>query len=67
MALDERRDVRVVRSGEKVSFPVAWHGAILGLSRPLADGDRIDDLSQSALRGTALGLAHLPRGTQVCH
>jgi hypothetical protein len=30
MALDERRDVRVVRSGEKVSFPVAWHGAILG-------------------------------------
>src|SRR6266581_2806946 len=33
MALDERRDVRVVRSGEKVSFPVAWHGALLG--RPL--------------------------------
>jgi hypothetical protein len=31
MALDERRDVRVVRSGEKVSFPVAWHGALLGL------------------------------------
>src|SRR4029077_5200094 len=30
MALDQRRDVRVVRSGEKVSFPVAWHGALLG-------------------------------------
>jgi acetamidase/formamidase len=39
MALDERRDVRVVRSGEKVSFPVAWHGAVLDLGRPLADGD----------------------------
>jgi len=67
MALDERCDVRVVRAREKVSFPVAWHGAILGLSRPLADGDRIDDLSQSALRGAALGLAHLPRCTQVRH
>jgi hypothetical protein len=28
--------------------------------RPLADGDRIDDLSQSALRGAGVGLAHLP-------
>jgi hypothetical protein len=27
MALDERRDVRVVCSGEKISCPVAWHGA----------------------------------------
>jgi hypothetical protein len=33
MAFDERRDVRVVCSGEKVSFPVAWHGAVLHLRR----------------------------------
>jgi hypothetical protein len=31
MALDERRDVRVVRPGEKISFPVTWHGAVLSL------------------------------------
>jgi hypothetical protein len=43
MALDLYRDVRVVRSGEKFSFPVAWHGAVLDLGRSLADGDRIDD------------------------
>src|SRR5271170_1104202 len=67
MTLDERCDVCVVGAGEKVSFPVAWHGAILGLGRPLADGNRIDDLSQSALGGAALGLAHLPRCTQVRH
>src|SRR5262249_32763973 len=67
MALDQRRDVGVVCSGEKVSFPVAWHGAIVGLGRPLADGSRIDDLSQSALAGAAFGLAHLPRCTQVRH
>jgi hypothetical protein len=28
----------VVCSREKASFPVAWHGAIVGLGRPLADG-----------------------------
>ena len=57
MALDKRRDVRVVCSAEKVSFPVAWHSAIVSLGWPFADGNRIDDLSQSALRGAALGLA----------
>jgi hypothetical protein len=57
MALDERRDVRVVRSTEKVSFPVAGHSAVLDLGRPFADGNRIDDLSQSALGRAALGLA----------
>jgi acetamidase/formamidase len=31
MALDERGDVRVVRPGEKISFPVTWHGAVLSL------------------------------------
>src|SRR6516164_1413592 len=49
------------------SFPVAWHGAVVGLGRPLADGSRIDDLSQSAFGGAAFGLAHLPRCTQVRH
>ena len=49
VALDECRDVRVVRSGEKVSFPMAWHGAILGLGWPLADRDHIEDLSPSTL------------------
>ena len=29
MAFDERHDVRVVCSGEKISFPVAWHSAVL--------------------------------------
>ena len=67
MALDQRRDVRVVCSREKVSFPVAWHSAVLHLGRPFPDGDRIDDLSQPALPGAALGLAHLPRCAQVCH
>ena len=47
--------------------PSQWPGAVLDLGRPLADGDGIDDLSQSALRGAALGLAHLPRCTQAHH
>jgi hypothetical protein len=37
MMLDERCDVGVVRPGEKISFPVAWHGAILDLLRGKAD------------------------------
>jgi hypothetical protein len=45
--------VRLVCSREKVSFPVAWHSAVLGLGRPLADGDGIDDLSQSPLHATS--------------
>src|SRR6185437_5078779 len=47
--------------------PVAWYGAILNLGRPFADGNRIDNLSQPALRGAALGLTHLPRCPQVRH
>src|SRR5215831_12976865 len=65
--LVERCDVRVIRSTEKVSFPVAGHSAVIDLGRPFADGHRIDDLSQSALRRATLGLAHLPRRAQVCH
>ena len=42
MALDQCRDVRVVRSGEKVSCPVAWHDAVLGLGRPLADAPPVN-------------------------
>ena len=67
MAFDERRDVRVVCPGEKISFPVTWHGAVLSLGRPFADGDSIDDLSQSALCGAALGLTHLPGRPQMRH
>ncbi len=67
MALDQRRDVRVVGPGEKISFPVTWHGAILSLGWPFADGDSVNDLSQSALCGAALGLTHLPRRPQMRH
>ena len=67
LALDQRRDVRVVRPGEKISFPVTWHGAVLNLGRSFADGDRIDDLSQSALGVATLGLTHLPRRPQMRH
>ena len=67
MTFDERRDVCVIRSTEKVSFPVTGHSAVLDLGRPFADGNRIDDLSQSALGRAALGLAHLPRRPQVYH
>src|SRR5262249_32219675 len=67
MALDQRRDVRVVCPGKKISFPVTWHGAVLSLGWPFADGDSIDDLSQSALCVAALGLTHLPRRPQMRH
>src|SRR5215475_11041658 len=67
MAFDERHDVRVVRSAEKVAFPVTWHGAVIGIGWPFTNGDGIDNLSQSALRSAALGLTHLPRCTQVRH
>jgi hypothetical protein len=62
MALDQRRDVRVVGSGEKVSFPMAWHGAVFDLGRSLADGDHIDDLSQviNLKTAKALGLTVPP-------
>jgi len=46
---------------EKVSFPMAWYGAVLNLGRSFSDGDRIDNLPQSAFGGAALRLGHLPR------
>ena len=55
IALDERGDVRVVRPGKKVSFPMPRHGAILNLGGTLADGDHIEDMSLSTLRVVALG------------
>ena len=53
--------------GEKISFPVTWHGAVLSLGWPFADGDSIDDLSQPALGVAALGLTHLSRRPQMRH
>ena len=47
---DQSGDVRVVRSGKKISFPMSRHGAILNLGWPLADGDHIEDAPLSTLR-----------------
>src|SRR5262245_28966461 len=57
--------MRAVRSGKKVSFPMAGHRAILNLGGPLANGDHIEDMSLSTLCIVALGPTHLPRSTQV--
>ena len=51
IALDEGGDVRIVRSGKKVSFPMPRHSAILNLGGPLADGDHIEDLRISICPG----------------
>ena len=58
-------DVRVVRSGKKVSFPMPRHSAILNLGGPLADRDHIEDMPLSTLRVVALGVTHPPRSTQL--
>src|SRR6185437_13356000 len=50
MALDERCDVRVISSTEKVTYPGAGPSTVIDRARPFADGNRIDDLSRSALR-----------------
>src|SRR5580704_984926 len=65
IALDEGSDVRVVRSGKKVSFPMPPHSAILNLGGPLADRDHIEDMPLSTLRVVALGVTHPPRSTQL--
>ena len=65
IALDEGGDVRVVRSGEKVSFPMPRHGAILNLGGPLADGDHIEDMPMSTVRVVVLWATHPPRSTQL--
>src|SRR6478735_7795243 len=61
IALDQGSDVRVVRSGKKVSFPMPRHSAILNLGGPLADRDHIEDMPLSTLRVVALGVTHPPR------
>src|SRR5262249_11131002 len=65
VALDKGGDVRVVRSGKKVSFPMPRHGAILNLGGPLANGDHIEDMPLSTVRVVALGATHPPRSTQM--
>src|SRR5690349_17321657 len=65
IALDQSGDVRVVRSGKKVSFPMPRHGAILDLGRPLADGGHIENMPLSTLRIVALRATHPPRSTQL--
>ena len=49
LALDQRHDVGVVRTAEKVTFPVTWHGAVIGIGRPLADGDAVSTICPSPL------------------
>src|SRR5215471_7142020 len=66
IALDEGGDVRVVRSGKKVSFPMPRHGAIFNLGGPLADGNHIEDTPLTTLRVVALGATYPPRSTQLC-
>ena len=65
VALDEGDDVRVVRSGEQITFPMAWDGAILGLGGSLADRDHIEDLSLPLSALCAFGETHLPPGAQM--
>ena len=65
MPLDEGGDVRAVRPGKEVSFPMPWHGAILNLGRPFANGDHIEDMPLSTLGVVVLGTTHPPRGTQL--
>ena len=54
-ALDEGGDVRIVRSGDKVSFPMTGYGTVLSLGGPLADRDHIEDASLSTLGVVVLG------------
>src|SRR5262249_19579737 len=65
LALDQCHDVRIVRSGKKISFPMARHGTILYLGGSLADGDHIEYVSLSILGLAAFCVAHLPPGTPL--
>ena len=65
IALDEGGDVRVIRSGQKVSFPMPRHGAILNLGGPLANGDHIEDMPLSTLGVVAVGATHPPCSPQL--
>ena len=66
MALDECGDVRIVCSGLKVAFPMAWHGTILSFSGSFTDGEHIKYVSLSVFGLATFCVAHLPPGTQLC-
>jgi hypothetical protein len=55
MAFDERHDVRVVRSAEKVTFPVTWHGAVIGIGWPFTNGDGPTPLGVASTRTLSMG------------
>ena len=57
--------MRVIRSGQKVSFPMPRHGAILNLGGPLANGDHIEDMPLSTLGAVAVGATHPPCSPQL--
>ena len=46
MAFHQRRDLATVTAEQQVTFPVAGHGPVLGLGRPLTDRYRVTDLAQ---------------------
>ncbi len=49
----------------KSPFQMAWDGAVLSLSGPLADGDHIEDLSLPRSALGSFGKTHLPFGAQL--
>jgi hypothetical protein len=53
-ALDQRPDRRAVEAEDQVAFPVAGHGTIVRLGRPLADHHLLgDELLAARLRASA--------------
>ncbi len=68
VALDQGRDVGVVRARDQVPFPVTGHRPILHLGRPLPDGRGVDDPA-AALAGAAgvPAAAHRAHPTQMGH
>ena len=43
VTLDQRRDLTVVTTTDKITFPVTGYGTILNLGRPLPDRDGVAD------------------------
>jgi hypothetical protein len=59
MALDQRGNMRILRTRNQVAFPMAGNGAVFNLSGTFADRYCIHDLSSSlALSGRLLGAPH---------
>ena len=65
VALNQCGDVRIVPAAKKIAFPMARYGTILGLGRPLADRDHIEDVSLPTPGIVAFGETHLTSGAQV--